>query len=203
MSDHLDSLDVELNHSQFFRMFALGCFDSFITLPISITGTVGNIVSSSPKLVFYQGWTAMHSDWEPIFIPRSIWSTDKLFVFALHWDEWINPFFALVFFALFGLTLGARKGYCKFLCFLVRPFGVRQADHTEESLPDVVFNSGRGTDASATSNISSRYCLSVFSARKSLLTISCSSPPADVSVWILITDEPTSPQRGTLLWGAG
>lgn len=118
---------------------------------------VTNIVVTVPLFNFYQGWTFIHSNWEPVIIPKSIWSTTKLGVFSVHWDEWINPFFALIYFTLFGLTPEARKGYRKLVCLVWRPFGATQGDGTKEGLPDVVFKSGRGTNSTATSNISSRY----------------------------------------------
>lgn len=181
MSNHLDSFDGELHESQFFRMFALGCFDAFITLPISTTSLVANIELTGPPFPFYPGWTLVHSEWEPNSIPKTAWSTSKWNELSVYWDDWINPFFALVFFALFGLTPEARKGYRKFFRFLGRLFGSKQWESTEKGLPDAVFKSGRETNTIATSNISSRSGLSMISARKRLLIISCSSHSADVS----------------------
>lgn len=181
MSDHLDSFDAELNQSQFFRMFALGCFDSLITLPISLMTLVVNIAGNGPRFKFYQGWTAIHSGWEPLIVPKSIWSTSKWVVVSVHWDEWISPFWALVFFSLFGLTSEARQGYRGLFQFIGRPFGIKQRANTEEGLPDVVFQSGRGTNATLASNISSRYVLGILPARK-YNSIPCSSPQADASV---------------------
>lgn len=156
MSDHLHSSDGELQESQFFRMFALGCFDAFITLPISTTILIVNIDVTGPPFQFYQGWTFVHSYWEPDFIPKSAWSTSKWVELTVYWDEWINPFYALVFFVLFGLTPEAKKGYRRFFRFLRRPFDARQGDIMEEGLPDVVFKSGRGTKTTAATNMSSR-----------------------------------------------
>lgn len=165
MSDHLDSSAAEIDQIEFLRMFALGCFDAFITLPINSMGLVINIVATSPLFTFYQGWTFIHSEWGPVLTPKSLWSTTKFGVFSVYWNEWINPFFALVFFALFGLTPGARKGYRTLFRALRRLFGAKQGGSTEEGLPDVVFKSGRGTNTTATSNVSSRYVSSILSAR--------------------------------------
>lgn len=156
MSAHLDSFDAGLNQSYIYRVFALGCFDAFITLPISLINLVISI-QLTPIFYFYQGWTFIHSDWGPFLYSRSMWSTFKWSVFSVRWDEWINPFLALVFFSLFGLTPDARQGYRRLFCFLKRPFGVRQKVSTEEGLPDVAFKSGRGTNTTDTSNVSSRY----------------------------------------------
>lgn len=164
MGEHLGSLDADLNQSQFLRMFALGFFDSLITLPISITSLVANIINAGPHFKFYQGWSAVHSNWDPVLVPKNLWSMDKIVVFSVYWDDWINPFFALVFFTLFGLTPAARKGYRKFFSFLWSPFGVKQQEGTEEGLSAVVFNSERETHVTITSNISSRYGSSTLSA---------------------------------------
>lgn len=165
MKQHLNSLGADLNESYFFRMFALGCFDSFITLPIAITSLATSIMQEGPLFNFYQGWALIHSDWEPAFFSKSIWSTEKMAVFSVYWDEWIHPFFALVFFALFGLTPEARKGYRRLFRILRRPFGASQRDITEEDLPDFVFKCEGGTDTIVTLDISSRYGLSIPSAR--------------------------------------
>lgn len=94
MGEHLGSLDADLNQSQFLRMFALGFFDSLITLPISITSLVANIINAGPNFKFYQGWSAVHSSWDPVLVPKNLWSMDKIVVFSVYWDDWINPFFA-------------------------------------------------------------------------------------------------------------
>lgn len=155
MHDYLDSCDVELSQSHFYRMFALGSFDSFITLPITITDLATTFVTVGPRLIFYQGWTSLHSGWEPVHVSKGLWSMEKSNAFLVYWAEWIDPFLALVFFALFGLTPGARKGYRRFILSLGRPFGVTQVpvETTEDVLPQAVFKSGRGTNATITSNI--------------------------------------------------
>lgn len=159
MNDHLDSIDAELNQSQFFQLFALGCFDSLIILPIGITSLAADIVDEGAQFKFYQGWSLIHSDWAPVLLPKRIWSTLGWNEFSVYWSEWINPFFALVFFTLFGLTPEARKGYRNCFHFLGSPLGVGQTTTSEEGLPEVVFKSGRGTNTADTgsSNVSSRY----------------------------------------------
>lgn len=155
MSNHLDSFGAQLNQSQFFRIFALGCFDSFITLPITITRMVINIVRTVPQFTFYPGWTSIHSNWEPGLLPKSKWSISKLGVFEINWDEWVNPFYAMVFFGLFGLTADARKGYRRFFYFIRRPFCVRQAESVQDSLPEMFENGGEAS-ITVMSNFTSR-----------------------------------------------
>lgn len=170
MSGHLDSFGAGLNQSQFFRMFALGCFDSFTALPINIVDLVSSFVRTGPSFRFYQGWTVIHSDWEPVLFPKSAWSTVTWDVFGMHWVEWVNPFLATVFFALFGLTPEARKGYRRFFRFIGKSFGVKQAESVKESFSEM-FGDSREANTTAMSNISTRYCLNILSARKHLLTL--------------------------------
>lgn len=179
MNDYLDSCDAELSQSHLYRLFALGCFDLIVTLPIAVTNLVFNFISD-PSFIFYQGWTLIHSDWEPALIPKSIWSADKVSASTVYWDEWINPFLALVFFALFGLTSEAREEYRKLFRFLRRPFAVRQADIKEEVLPEAVFECGRVTDAT---NISGRYVLIILPICKHSSLKSHSYTQADILAW--------------------
>lgn len=160
MNDHLNSFDAKLSKSDFYRVFALGCFDVIITLPIAITNVVVSITELGPLFVFYPGWTYNHSDWYPESFPKSMWSTIKWSVLSVHWDEWVNPFYAVVFFVLFGLTAEARTGYRKFFRFLGGRFGIGKGDNTEEWLPDIVFEGGERTNVTVTSNVSCRFVLS-------------------------------------------
>lgn len=143
---------LQVNASDFYRMFALGSLDSLLTLPLSTLVIVLNFVESRPSLDFYQGWTSIHSNWKPVLVPKSIWSMNKLTVGSLYWGEWINPFTAVIFFALFGMTQEARKRYQTIFRYLGRPFGVMQLEVTEDELPPVDFGSGRETGATNTSN---------------------------------------------------
>lgn len=151
MNEFLDSGDDGLSQSHLYWMLILGCFDIFVTLPISIVTLVVSLVSTHP-FQFYEGWSFVHSNWEPALISKSAWSLVKIDVFSVHWDEWLNPFLALVFFALFGLTKEAKRGYLKFFRSIGRPFGTVQVDSTEGVLPAAVFKSGGGTSVVAMSN---------------------------------------------------
>lgn len=67
-------------------------------------------------------------------------------MFTVHWGEWLMPFIALVFFALFGLTPEARSGYCRVIRRLCTPFFSPQANSKEEELAEAVFKSGRDSE---------------------------------------------------------
>lgn len=155
MNAYLDSSDKGLNRNHFYRMLALGCFDVFITLPSNTTSLIISALNGE-SIEFYEGWTFIHSEWEPILIPKTVWSIDKWTTFLMYWDMWINPLFALIFFALFGFTAEAKECYRRLLHILCRPFRSKQAAGAEDLLPDVVFKSEREIDVTITSSISSR-----------------------------------------------
>lgn len=167
-------------------MLALGCFDMFITLPIQVIALFISAMDSAP-FRFYNGWTYIHSDWGPNLEPQSLWSTSKWTVFIVHWDEWLYPFFALVFFTLFGLTPENRKGYRRFFRVLCRPFGTKHVVITDEVLLEVVFKSGKGADASYTSKSFSAtvWVISIFSALQYIWK-EVHRSDADVMSWVII-----------------
>lgn len=186
MKDYLDSCDAELSQSHFYRMLALGCFDSFITLPLSITTMVTNIVEIGADFNFYQGWTFIHSGWEPELFRKSRWSMSKWNKLTVYWVEWSNAFLALAFFALFGLTLEARRRYHRLFYLLCRPFQAKKEAVAEKELPEAVFKSGRRTDVTITSNVSSRYADSFTLAFKRISIKPYSNNQAEVEAWIIV-----------------
>lgn len=131
-------------------MLALGCFDTFITLPVTIVVLVISILHAKP-LEFYQGWTYTHSNWGPALFPKKSWSADKWAVFTVHWGEWLMPFIALVFFALFGLTREARAGYRRLICRLCTPFFPAHMNSEEEGLSEAVFKSVKDLETNSSS----------------------------------------------------
>jgi len=161
MKEYFDSSDEGLSQSHIYRMLALGCFDTVITLPVTIVVLVVSILHAKP-FEFYQGWTYTHSNWGPALIPKNAWSTDKWAVFTVHWGEWLMPFIALVFFTLFGLTQAAKEGYRRLFRFLCKPFGTKQVVGTGEVLPEVVFKTGKQTTATSMSGSSSNTETDVF-----------------------------------------
>ena len=99
-----------INHSNYYRILALGLLDVLLTLPISILGITVDAVQE--PIDFWPGWAAGHADWSEIAqAPASLWQSIFWVNFTIRWDEWINTAFALVFFLLFGLTGEARAGY--------------------------------------------------------------------------------------------
>lgn len=155
MGEFLDSRDDGPSQNYYYRMLALGCFDIFTMLPIGVTQLASSIISEK-KLQFYQGWANVHSDMDPFFVTKSMWSTEKWDVFTVHWNDWIYPFLALAFFCLFGLTPSAISGYRRFFHIFARKFGAKQKVSVEEELPEAAFKSGKGTNATIMSSTSSK-----------------------------------------------
>lgn len=122
MNEFLSSSST-VNHSSYLRILALGCLDIFVTLPIGILGLVVDVKEN--VIVFYPGWTELHTDWEPLGIMKEMWSSTPFATFDVKWNEWVNVFFALIYFALFGLTVEARAKYRRVFHLAIRPTGLK------------------------------------------------------------------------------
>lgn len=97
----------------FIKVLALGLFDIFITLPLTVYDLVQNF-SPGGITTFWPGWKIAHSEISSVPTITSVeWkSAGPLVVSSIIINEWINPLFAIVFFALFGLTENNRLWYC-------------------------------------------------------------------------------------------
>lgn len=155
MSEFLDSSEEGPSQNYYYRMLALGCFDIFTILPVGVMQLAYSIASDE-RFSFYQGWSFVHLEMDPFFVPKSVWSTEKWDVFTVHWNEWIYPFLALAFFCLFGLTPSAKSEYRRFIYIIARKFGANQKVSVEEELPEAAFKSGRETNATFVSGTPSK-----------------------------------------------
>lgn len=54
-----------------------------------------------------------------------MWSSTPFATFDVIWNEWVNVFFALIYFALFGLTVEARAKYRRAFHLAIRPTGLK------------------------------------------------------------------------------
>lgn len=128
-------------------MLAVGCLDILVTLPFTLIILTIDIKGSSFK--FYQGWRSLHADWQPIFVPKKEWEMDGFWsIFSVKWDEWINPFWSLVFFLLFGTTAQARARYWRVFWFVAKPFGYKPP--VKPQVSDVVFGSIASSESRCT-----------------------------------------------------
>lgn len=84
LHEYLGSSDERISPSHFLRMLALGCFDMIITLPIQLVALVTSALNQLP-FQFYNGWSYLHSDWEPALFSKESWSMEKLTIFLVHW----------------------------------------------------------------------------------------------------------------------
>lgn len=134
--------------SDFYRLFALGCFDIVLTLPLGIINVVSSFLQGGPSAIpiqFYPGWTFIHTNWSPDFIPKKVWITYGFWdQFSVHWGEWINPLLALIFFALFGISKDTRTFYRHILQKVFRA-----PINSKDEASVIVFQSGNTQQTSA------------------------------------------------------
>ena len=114
-----------MGREKYFRSLVLGCVDAVALLPSQTLDLVINVhfLRQSGDAVFYPGWTVVHSDWAPISTPANIWKSSVWTVFDVRWSEWINPFFGVLFFLLFGVTTEARESYKRMFWAAANCFG--------------------------------------------------------------------------------
>lgn len=116
---------------------ALSCLDITVTLPIGIVGLIPAYMEV--PVVFYPGWKLVHSDWTVIQTPSSMWNQLVWIKFNVKWDDWINVFFAAVFFLLFGVTKEARSKYMQVIGVLAK--SITPSSSTAVKKSDIVFSS--------------------------------------------------------------
>ncbi|KZV66401.1 STE3-domain-containing protein [Peniophora sp. CONT] len=126
------------NHSvsraNYFRILALASIDILFTLPVGIANialAMTRILSIDPVL-FYGGWTADHSDWEPSSQSYEVTVAEGASGLAQqYFAEWLSPVLAFVIFGLFGVTSEARTSYWRVIYSVGSWFGWKPAPHTD------------------------------------------------------------------------
>ena len=99
-----------MDRSRYVRLLTLGCVDIMLSLPVGIISFV-LAVGVGPSFPFWPGWAEIHEQWEPLQTPSYIWQADPWFRFRIYWNSWVNVFFGVAIFALFGLNHESRKVY--------------------------------------------------------------------------------------------
>lgn len=128
-----------MNQVNFIRIMILGCADAIITLPLNTAGLI--IVSFQNKLDFWPGWTVVHSDFDIIpQISSDVWRDLIMTKISIEWSEWVYVGLSILFFALFGLTGDARRGYVRFFWSFMAFFGYKRP--VEHDLSVVEFGPG-------------------------------------------------------------
>ncbi|KAI0316932.1 pheromone A receptor-domain-containing protein [Amylostereum chailletii] len=100
---------------QYVRVLAVGFTDILFTLPVGIFLIVDTVKGASERMVFYQGWNIVHSDWSPRFHSALEWESEPWTAWRLRFDQHITIVFAVGFFIGFGLTEEALLGYQRVL----------------------------------------------------------------------------------------
>lgn len=129
-----------LDRGSFFKILALGLFDILIALPVGIFSLVTDVLEQSVP-TFYPGWTAVHSGFSSVrTVASNEWKSSGFgSVSSIRISQWSNPLFAIVFFALFGLTDRNKLWYCNLLWKVLRPFGCKPRQEPVTS--DILFGS--------------------------------------------------------------
>ena len=104
-----------VSRTNYYRIFALASIDVALTLPISIANIaldLAQAVNQIGHLPFYRGWTAVHTNWEPVSISHEEFlEAGKYYVAGTYFAYWTSPILAFVIFGLFGVTKEARASY--------------------------------------------------------------------------------------------
>lgn len=103
-----------MERARYIRVLALGCVDILLSLPVGIISFVLS-VGVGPTIPFWPGWSEIHTAWAPLPTTAEQWLSDPWFRFRIYWNSWVNVFFAVTIFALFGLNPESRKVYGRVL----------------------------------------------------------------------------------------
>ncbi|KAI0029317.1 hypothetical protein K488DRAFT_73069 [Vararia minispora EC-137] len=128
---------------RFYRIFVIGCIDVIATLPIglyAVIDVVRDVVETSRRTgvnIFYHSWATVHDDWGPISVPYHSLPTRTLV--RINLEAWMAVFFAILIFALFGLTEPVRAIYWRGIGTAVAVVGWRLPGREDESLDDMAF----------------------------------------------------------------
>ena len=128
-----------MGRKNYFRLLILGCVDAIVLFPAQTLNFVIDLqgIRQSGDAGFYPGWTLVHSDWAPVSVPENAWNISIWFAFSVRWSQWINPFFGLLFFLLFGVTTEARESYKRMFWAAANCFGYTPPVQTRSS--NIVF----------------------------------------------------------------
>ena len=122
-----------VSRTNYYRIFALASIDVALTLPIGIANialiSAGSVISTGSvaevgHLIFYQGWTAVHADWEPLsFSYEDLIEDGTPTVAQFYFSHWTSPVLAFAIFGLFGVNKEARASYWRALRTVLGWFG--------------------------------------------------------------------------------
>ena len=130
---------MSIGRKNYFRLLVLGCVDAIVLFPAQTLNFVIDLqgIRQAGDAGFYPGWTSVHSGWAPVSVPVNAWLASVWDVFNVRWSQWINPFFGLLFFLLYGVTTEARESYKRVFWSAANRFGYTRP--VQARVPNIVF----------------------------------------------------------------
>ena len=150
-----------MTHNKYYRLIVIACLDTLFNLPVLIVDLATDIAQGKESSLNYPyiSWKNVHdgvggnlpgiSLSSILQTPASEWSTDKWFVLAVKWDEWLYVLHAVTFFCVFGTTPEMRSYYRAAFWFIPERLGYKRTQPVSETetVSDVAFNSNPGQQA--------------------------------------------------------
>jgi pheromone a factor receptor len=141
MSQFLSS-NAQVTFSRYFRLMALACMDTLLTIPLGAYNIWVN-VNSGPDP--WRGWADAHWGFSRVgTFPAILWRNDPTGRLSFNLTRSFIIVCAVVFFAFFGFADEARKNYRKVFWGVARRFGYTMPTATTR---------GMGTSAVRTPNL--------------------------------------------------
>ena len=117
------SSNSQVTFSRYFRLMALACMDTILTIPLGAFSIWLNAVQGggpSPWL----GWADAHWGFSRVgTIPAVLWSSDYYAKLSFDLTRAFIVICAVIFFAFFGFAEEARKNYRKVFWAIAKRFG--------------------------------------------------------------------------------
>jgi hypothetical protein len=131
---------------KYFRIVALACVDIILTFPLGVIIAASDLLAgirepSNGRYRFYEGWSYVHSDWEPVGLSYSDMVDGPWDAFQLYASQWSSPILALAIFSFFGFTAEARAVYWRGFCVIARLFGWEPFLPKGGNIGEIKFNS--------------------------------------------------------------
>lgn len=128
----LSTGNTTIDRPNYTRLFILSALDVIVSLPLLIFITISEFTSG--PVLFWPGWSFIHQ-----YIGQVVQASTEEWNhlggfwlrFYLKWNQWIGPVWAVIFFALFGLTEDARMRYKSIFWAVMKPFGLKPREVLE------------------------------------------------------------------------
>lgn len=136
-----------LNRRGFHKILALGLFDILLTFPSTLVNLLVDTVRDDGVATFWSGWRAAHSNFSSVSTSTSEeWKSVGFgVILGIKFGQWNYPAFAIMFFALFGLTENNRVWYRNIFWKMLKPFGF--LPHLKPKSSAIAFGSGPVSDS--------------------------------------------------------